>query len=107
MNRARGALLPIELAIIDALRDGTQYGYDLRSVGGGDNSRGYRALRRLEQMELIESREEQSETSGKPPRRYYKFRCKCRHPIKQHEHVGKYLHCLECLHTCPDVDEQR
>ena len=107
MRRKLGALLPIEFAILDVLRDGPQHAYSdaMRAVGSSHNaSKVYRALYRLEEMGLVSAKWERMDPDGRPARRYYECACVCGHPPNAHGRIGEYLQCLECLHSCPDVD---
>jgi PadR family transcriptional regulator, regulatory protein PadR len=60
--------------ILQAIANGYQYGFDLMDVTGLPSGTIYPALRRLEEMALVESRWEKekiAQREQRPPRKYY------------------------------------
>jgi PadR family transcriptional regulator PadR len=60
--------------ILQAVANGYQYGFDIMDVTGLPSGSVYPALRRMEQVGLIDSkweREGLAQDEGRPPRRYY------------------------------------
>jgi DNA-binding PadR family transcriptional regulator len=63
-------------AILAALRDGHQHGFDIMDVLGLPSGTVYPALRRMEEAGFVESRWEPAETAqrqARPPRKYYRL----------------------------------
>jgi PadR family transcriptional regulator len=63
-------------AILQALANGYQYGFDVMDITGLPSGTVYPALRRLEQTGLIDSKWEKAaiaQRGGRPPRKYYEL----------------------------------
>ena len=61
-------------AILAALRDGHQHGFDIMDALGLPSGTVYPALRRMEEAGLVDSRWEPTESArreARPPRKYY------------------------------------
>ncbi|MEK6287008.1 MAG: PadR family transcriptional regulator [Acidobacteriota bacterium] len=63
-------------AILQALSNGYQYGFDIMDITGLPSGTVYPALRRLEETSLIDSKWEKAgiaQREGRPPRKYYEL----------------------------------
>ncbi|MEK6322860.1 MAG: PadR family transcriptional regulator [Acidobacteriota bacterium] len=63
-------------AILQALANGYQYGFDIMDITGLPSGTVYPALRRLEESSLIDSKWEKAgiaQREGRPPRKYYEL----------------------------------
>lgn len=63
-------------AILQALANGYQYGFDIMDITGLPSGTVYPALRRLEETSLIDSKWEKAgiaQAEGRPPRKYYEL----------------------------------
>jgi DNA-binding PadR family transcriptional regulator len=62
--------------ILQALANGYQYGFDIMDITGLPSGTVYPALRRLEEVGLVDSKWEKpgiAQRDGRPPRKYYEL----------------------------------